>query len=62
MHVGEVTEIEQQKRIYTTYYKDDNTEMGTKQIKMYLHKDEMKKVSGWYKDYKEAKFGVLWQY
>ena len=45
MYVGEVTDIEPQKRIYTIYYKEDNTteEMGTKQIKKYLHKDEMKK-------------------
>ena len=45
MYVGEVTDIEPQKRIYTIHYKEDNTteEMGTKQIKKYLHKDEMKK-------------------
>ena len=45
MYVGEVTDIEPQKRIYTIYYKDDNTtkEMSIKQINTYLHKDEIKK-------------------
>ena len=60
--LGEVTKIDPQARMYTVYYKEDNTteEMTHYYIKKFLHKDEMKKYPIGTKIKK--KFMSLWYY